>query len=41
MEEQKKTFERVSHKLHPVYIVRTMIRSYFGIIFFGFAKKKK
>lgn len=32
-------FERVSHKLHPVYIVRTMIRSYFGISFFGFAKK--
>lgn len=28
----------VSHKLHPVYIVRTMICSYFGISFFGFAK---
>lgn len=24
--------------LHPVYIVRTMICSYFGISFFGFAK---
>lgn len=28
----------VSHKLHPVYIVRTMICSYFGISFFEFAK---
>lgn len=28
----------VSYKLHPVYIVRTMICSYFGISFFEFAK---
>lgn len=32
--------KKISKKqnLHPVYIVRTMICSYFGISFFGFAK---
>lgn len=38
MKDDSKIKKTKKQNLHPVYIVRTMICSYFGISFFGFAK---